>query len=103
MFKVGEDDISDIRPETFISSGDKELGTRVRLSDLPLEVFLMYYDQHKNGRKDTVNLIDNEDDEPENIKEGENDSLAEQSIETAFCIINFVPDTFSKLVLATEK
>ena len=93
MFKVGEDDISDIRPETFISSGDKELGTRVRLSDLPLEVFLMY-DQHKNGWKDTVNLIDNKNEEPENIKEGENDSLAEQSIETASGIINFVPDTF---------
>ena len=103
MFKVGEDDISDIRPETFISSGDKELGIRVRLSDLPLEVFLMYYDQHKNGRKDTVNLIDNKNDEPENIEEGENDILAEQIIKSACGIINFVPDTFSKLVLTTEK
>ena len=102
MFKVGDDDISGVGPETLSSSGDKGFGSRVELSDIPLEVFLMY-DHHKNGRKDTVNLIDNENGDQENMEDVENDSLAEEIIETASSIINLVPNAFSKLVLATEK
>ena len=98
IFKVGDDDISGVGPETLISSGDKGLGTRVGLTDLPLEVLLLD-DQNKNGRKDTVDLINIENEEQYNM----NDSLAEQIIKTASGIISFVPDAFSKLVVATDK